>query len=81
VRGIPALLTSFALVLFLASPAFSATINVTANATDTLGGNGQCSIREAIKPENYSENFLLLPSFGCRFPSGSCLERQVLVTL
>jgi CSLREA domain-containing protein len=50
VRGIPAqLLSAFALILFLSSPAFSATINVTANATDTLNGaNGQCSLREAI---------------------------------
>ncbi|MBF0291666.1 MAG: VCBS repeat-containing protein [Nitrospinae bacterium] len=33
----------------LSSPAMSATINVTASATDTLNGaNGQCSLREAI---------------------------------
>ena len=69
------------LVLFLASPAFSATINVTANATDTLGGNGQCSIREAIKPENYSENFLLLPGFRYMLLTVRCMERQVLATL
>jgi hypothetical protein len=36
-RGIPAqLLTALALVLFFASPAMSATINVTANAPDVL---------------------------------------------
>jgi CSLREA domain-containing protein len=68
-RGIPAqLLTALALILFLASPAFSATINVSASASDVLNGaNGQCSLREAIKPENYSENFLLLPGFGCGY--------------
>jgi len=52
-RGIPAqLITAFALILFLASPAFSATINVTANAPDELGANGSCSLREAIQNIN-----------------------------
>lgn len=47
--GLLGMLTVVALLFFGSSPfAHAATINVTAGATDTLGTNGQCSLREAI---------------------------------
>lgn len=40
---------TIALIALLSFPAMSATIDVTANATDALNGaDGQCSLREAI---------------------------------